>query len=69
MLWYLLFCLLCLAAIVFNEWDSGEDLVTYKLVAFVVMSLFPVMNLAEMINAIFEIIERRFNGVILKGKK
>ena len=69
MVYYLIFALVCLCVSIFDEWDAGVDLVPIRLLALVIQALFPVMNLMMLVNCLIEIFERRFSGVILKGKK
>jgi len=68
MTWYLLFCAFCLIVFIFDEWDEGEDIVVSKLLAGIFMAIFPVMNVLVLISSIANISERRFTGVILKGR-
>lgn len=68
MTWYLLFCVFCLIVFLFDHWDEGEDIVVSTLLAGIFTSLFPVMNVLVLIGSIANISERRFTGVILKGR-
>jgi len=67
--WYLVFSLVCLCVLVVDNWDAGVDLTASKLFVFVVMSVFPIMNIIESISSIVDIVERRTPMVLLKGKK
>ena len=68
MIWYLLFCVFCLIVFIFDQWDEGEDIVVSTLLLSIFMSIFPVMNVLVLIGSIADISERRFTGVILKGR-
>lgn len=67
MTWYLLFCVFCLIAFIFDQWDQGEDIVVFTLLTGIFTSLFPVMNVAVLFSSLAGICGRRA-GVILKGK-
>ena len=68
MIWYLLFCVFCLIVFLFDHWDRGEDIVVSTLLAGIFMTIFPVMNVLLLIGTIIDFCERRFTGIILKGR-
>lgn len=72
---YILFCIVCLVACLYSDWEKGDDITVTYFLAAVVCSVIPALNLIILIIAISTMVDRhsyelkKFNFVLIKGKK